>query len=245
MQMQKILAESTMDSSKIRTVDNPGLVFLGTARYHPYTALSVVEEQTSVRNQIKKLPQGDPNIQKLNDRLKVLAEAYKEARRREKISYFLDITPGGKELGGNFYGPKDSKIPPEQLVFNNPGEAPNFARAVTSWKQKTNLYGDIDVEVFNSNNGQFAYMICRDSGGRVWIGNVEQIQSPITSQGIRRDWIKGGDLTTPAYEYLEQTGRYGNVNNSKEGYVDMWENYLKHIPVIKAYENARRGGKKS
>jgi hypothetical protein len=84
-------------------------------------------------------------------------------------------------------------------------------------------------------------MFCRDATGRVWIGSIED-NSEIQSTGLKKSWIEGGDLTTPAFEYkykeTDQTGGYGNDKIRNGPYIDMYENYLKKIPVIQEYLKA-------
>ncbi len=151
----------------------------------------------------------------------------------------LTVEAEPKKLEGDFYPPtEDSKNKPEQLQFTNPSMSPDFNKKLTSWKQKTSLYGDVTIEVFPSKDGKLQYMFCRDGKGRAWIGGVED-DSEIQTVGLRKTWIKAGDLTTPAYEYktadVDQTGGYGNEADRSSQYVDMFTNYLSKIPVIQEY----------
>jgi hypothetical protein len=154
----------------------------------------------------------------------------------ETGDYYREIDADPKTLEGDFY-PEYGKTPPEQIILTE-ANSPDFQKLLTSWRQKTGLYGQILVEVFPSKDGKLKFMFCKDAGGRVWIGGIED-DSETQSVGLKKSWIAGGDLVTPAYEYksldVDQTGGYGNEENRNGSYVDMYENYLKHIPVIQEY----------
>jgi hypothetical protein len=81
-------------------------------------------------------------------------------------------------------------------------------------------------------------MFCRDKKNRVWIGGIEN-DSKTGSTGLKETWVNGGDLTTPALEYVGQTDGYGNLKMSSGEYVDMFTNYLSKIPIIIEYCRSR------
>lgn len=152
----------------------------------------------------------------------------------EKGDYYQEVEKTPKLLEGNFYPPQGQKIPPEQLKFTNPENAPDFSTPLASWQQKSNLYGQVTIEVFPSRDGQFKFLFCKDSAGRAWVGGVET-ESEVGSIGLRREWVDGGDLTTPAFEYKDQAGIYGNIEDMRGEYVDMFTNYLSKVPIIQEY----------
>ncbi len=166
---------------------------------------------------------------------------YKEPKRN--VTYFGEVEAVPEHLSGNFYAASQGgKIAPEDVKFTDPGQAPDFSMPITGWKQKSSLYGDVKVEVFNSKDGRYSYMFCKDSQGRAWIGGIEDNASEIKSTGLRSKWVDGGSLATPAYEYntlsADQTGGYGSdaLRAGQHGeYADMFENYLSKIQVIKEY----------
>lgn len=159
-----------------------------------------------------------------------------------KGAYHMEVRSNPARLKGRFYTePGERMLPPETMIFTNKKDEPNFKELKTNWKQKTALYGEITIEVYSSNRGNLNYMFCRDSNKRVWIGGIEDT-SKIGSTGLRKKWIDGGCLTTPAYEYRKQSGGYGNEHYQNidhpeyvDIYVDMFENYLSKIPVIQNY----------
>lgn len=112
---------------------------------------------------------------------------------------------------------------------------PLFTRGpIAQWKTKNALYGDVDCEIFASPDESLRYQFCRDSLGRGWIANIENT-SAVTGVGVRKVWVDGGDLITPAFEYSAQSGAYGNSKISKRKYVDMYTNYLSKVPLIRSY----------
>jgi hypothetical protein len=153
--------------------------------------------------------------------------------------YYREIESIPRRLKGGFYAER-GKTPPEQIRLS-PEQSPDFSKLLTSWEQKTSLYGQVTVEVFPSSDGLLKFMICKDAAGRVWVGGVED-NSEIQSTGLKKSWIEGGDLTTPAFEYkkgrTDQTGGYGNEKMRNGSYVDMYENYLKKFQIIQDYLKA-------
>lgn len=156
-------------------------------------------------------------------------------------TFQAEIEEQGNILDGNFYTKNfDKKVSPEKIDFINLGQLPDFSKVIYKWKQDTTHYGVIDIEVFISKDKKIQYMFCNDKLGRVWIGGIE-INSPIGSTGLRQKWVNGGDLTTPAYEYYDQTGGYGNYDLSAgDHYVDMFKNYLSKVPLIKRYIESKK-----
>lgn len=159
-----------------------------------------------------------------------------DPKARMKATFFHEIELKPRTLAGNFYPPsREEKIAPEKLTFSSEGENPDFLQPLTSWKQETELYGLIQIEVFPSKNGTLHYMFCRDKNERVWIGGIEKIDSSIGSTGLRKAWIDGGDLVTPAFERSHRAGDYGNPSLQKGKYIDMYAHYLQRVPVIGEY----------
>lgn len=158
---------------------------------------------------------------------------------REGGTYYREIEAVQTRLKGEFY-PERGKTPPEQIRLAEE-QSPDFSKPLTSWEQKTSLYGQVYVEVFPSKDGKLKFMFCRDAAGRAWIGGIED-DSEIQSTGLKKSWIEVGDLVTPAFEYKseskDQTGGYRNDKVRNGPYVDMFENYLKRIPVIQEYLRA-------
>jgi hypothetical protein len=141
--------------------------------------------------------------------------------------------------------PAFGKIPPEKLELSpsaDPKILPNFKRAVLKWKQPTSLYGEIEVEVYESQDKSFRYMFCMDQKGRAWLGGIDVPES-INSVGLHESWVRGGDLTTPAYEYHSQAKGYANYDDQKDVYVDVFQNYVSKIPLIKEYLEFKKTGK--
>lgn len=155
-------------------------------------------------------------------------------------TYQLEIESLPKKLEGNFYSEEErGKVPPEEMQFGNPKQSPNFDRIIMSWEQQTDLYGKVLMEVFPSEDGSLIYLLCSDESGRAWVGGIEE-EGEVQSTGLKKNWITGGDLTTPAFEYLQQSGGYGNKDLTKGGYVDMFKDYLSKVPLIQDYIESRQ-----
>ncbi len=165
---------------------------------------------------------------------------------KETGDYYREVEVYPKKLEGDFY-PEEGKTLPEQIVLTEEN-SPDFQKLLTSWQQKTGLYGTILVEVFPSKDGKLKFMFCKDTRGRVWVGGIED-DSETQSTGLKKTWIEGGDLVTPAYEYKsrdgDQTYGYGDDEDRNGSYVDMFNNYLKKIPVIQEYFNVRMSPQKN
>lgn len=129
------------------------------------------------------------------------------------------------------------KIPPEKISINNE-QSPNFSSKKLEWTSENDLYGKIFYETFSSKDGNLDYTFCRDKNGRTWIGSITP-NSEVGAAGTTKAWVDSGDLTTPGYEYkianIDQTGGYGNEDDKKNAYVDMFKNYLSKNPIIKEY----------
>ena len=123
--------------------------------------------------------------------------------------------------------------PPEKLTV--PDEYwPDLDRETISWESDAELYGHLTNRVYVSKNKEIKYTISEDDQGRAFISNME-LSGPITSTGVRKNWIKSGCLGTPLYEYARQDGGYGDSLDMKGSYRCMWKNYLSKTPIIRAY----------
>ncbi len=142
-----------------------------------------------------------------------------------------------EKLDGNFYSENDRLIPPEEVVFRDLHQAPDFSKPLTQWDALNKIYGKITYKAFFSVDDRFIYTFCKDEAGRVWVGAIEN-QSPITDDGPREIWVDGGCLATPAYEYLGREGNYGNLELRVGNYIDMYKNYLSKVPIIVLYEES-------
>ncbi|MFA5634013.1 MAG: hypothetical protein WCY00_00285 [Candidatus Dojkabacteria bacterium] len=153
----------------------------------------------------------------------------------EKYSYYQEINENPRELKNFPYTTgSNEKVPPEELVLTEE-ESPNYSNLIDTWSQRSLFYGgEVTVEVYPSNDNSLRYTLYKDTKGRVWIGGIHE-EGNITSTGLHRNWIKGGDLITPAFEYESQAEGYGNPGLRNGLYVDMYENYISKIPIIQEY----------
>ena len=145
-------------------------------------------------------------------------------------------------LKENIYIPCSSYnelLPPESLEFHSPDQYPNFDEVVDIFQISSSLYGTITVEVIPSWDQNIHYMFCRDKLNRVWIGGAEFTNSELTTRGLISPWIDLGCLDTPAFDYPHGFNKYENKSVKKGNYVDMFDKYLRHVPVIQMYYQVR------
>lgn len=131
---------------------------------------------------------------------------------------------------------RNEKRPPEQLDVQG-GLAPNFEQKVGGWRSKAALYGQVQSEVYRSEDGSLEYVMCENERGQAWVGSV-QTTGPVTSTGLRRDWVMAGDICTTPYDYEVQSAGYGDLEDRSAvnmHYVSMWKNYLAKMPIIQKY----------
>ncbi len=139
------------------------------------------------------------------------------------------------ELTGEYFR-VGGKLEPEKVKLSDLNQMPNMRAHGQRWRQSTTLYGPVEMEALPSNDEKFTYIFCRDGEGRIWIGAIEA-HGPIGSTGLREKWVRGGDLTTPAFEYERLAGRYGGQKpeDLRGHYVDMYPGYVSRIPMIADY----------
>ncbi len=131
----------------------------------------------------------------------------------------------------------DAERPPEQMTLLHE-LSPDYDREVSSYEAHSDKYGAYSARTFLSKGGALKWTIMEDEQGRAWVGQVE-VQSPITSTGLRSQWVRAGNLAMPLYEYAEQDEGYGDYSDTKGRYVSMWNNYLSKIPLIREYKAMR------
>jgi len=240
-QMQESLAQISQDENSYKEVENPDFILLGTARYNPkliYPA-EVQGKIDVINGQIGALDPSDPDFADRKAQLQIKVNNLNVLMTTAQKVNTMKLTVGKEpiKLEGNFY-PSTGKMKPEELQFTNLDQKPNFSiKPPMTWIQNTSLYGQVTAEVYPSQDGRLNYLIFKDANGKVWVGGVEDTQSPVSRVGVRRNWINAGDLTTPAYEYDDQTGGYENSSDVRQGYFDMSVNYLSHVPIIQEYQS--------
>jgi len=157
---------------------------------------------------------------------------------KKPISYFNhQVSPAPKKLHGNFYPPENSKNAPESLVFDAECESPDFSEPISSWRQRNSVYGWFRTDVYLSRDNTLIYIFNKDEKQRAWISSVQTL-GKLTPTGLIYNWVYAGDLTTPAFEYGNQTHGYENCDLRDQWtfyYVDMFKNYTSKIPVVKEY----------
>ena len=182
----------------------------------------------------KSTSQNDQNAEVIFGSLsRKISSRYEAGNLNDTFIYQVDKVPEYLDL--NFSRSSGERLPdPSSITFNNSQDKPDFSRLVDSWEEETSLHGKVIKEVYQSFNGKYNYVFYRDSLGRAGILFVENRSSAITSQGVREKSVNFDGLNVPISEYDSQTGGYEGrrINGS---YVDMYENYLSKIPLIREY----------
>lgn len=129
-----------------------------------------------------------------------------------------------------------SKLPPSALDLAGP-LAPDFSQSELPFDGQSTIYGPYHADHFDSQNHQLTWTFNRTPNGEAWIGGIE-VKSPISSVGLRTAWVRANDFATPLYDYTKQAAGYGdpnNLNSVDPRYTSMWQNYLRHAPIIQQY----------
>jgi hypothetical protein len=161
-------------------------------------------------------------------------------------TYILEVDRIPESLPPNFYA-TTGKVPPQNLEFQYPQHRVNFTREVAPpWSQDTAQFGTLTMNAYASYDQERTFVFCREAAPRrgniirAGVGGLEN-NSPITSTGLRKRWIRGSDLVTGIREYfipeegVDQTGGYGDPDWQEGPYVDMFQNYNRQIPMVRGY----------
>jgi hypothetical protein len=152
-------------------------------------------------------------------------------------SIFQEVSFNPEYMDGNLStGKRREKVPPEQIRLYDQNNKPNFNQLLDSYSNRHPVYGEVKNEVYLSHDGKYQYVFCTDKEGRTWIGNIQYNHNKIGSTGVRSIWVDAGDLTTPAYDYDTEEAGYGNFSKINGNYVDMYDNYVSKIPLIREYK---------
>ncbi len=128
-------------------------------------------------------------------------------------------------------------IEPSSFQYNSPGQAPNFANGPgAEFTVQHPIRGEISAQSFTSADGSLEYLFYTDDGGRAWIGQVDNLDSPINEFGVRSEPIDPGSLTTPAIEYDTQVPPGFAGPSVGNGYVDISQ-YTHSLPPVRDYLN--------
>lgn len=151
---------------------------------------------------------------------------------RMRGDYYQEVSAEPVNHDFDIHGSNQKKAPYTLSIDYN--RSPDFEARAMQFEIEVADVGRVIVDGFKSYDGQYNWLFCRDSKGRAWVGQVEAI-SPMTTMGIRRDWIALGDFMTPLYEHTSQAGIYGDRNDTKGARQCMWSNYLSNVPLIQEY----------
>lgn len=155
------------------------------------------------------------------------------AEGRMKGAYYEEVS---REPTLNFGVIGPQKRPPQSVDVSG-GLVPNFREEIDHYVADTEMYGKVTFRQFASEDDSLRYEMCEVGEGderKAWVGSIE-MNAPISTTGLKTQWISTGDLCTPLLEYTTMTGGYGTDLGRKDGYYSMWERYLKFVPLIRRY----------
>lgn len=151
---------------------------------------------------------------------------------RLKGDYYTEVSMVASNHDYGVNGPKQKKAPYTLAI--DAERSPDFGKKWVEFELETADAGTVRAEGFKSHDEQYLWLFARDRLGRAWVLQVEAV-SPITSTGLRRDWLEMGDFTTALYEPTKEAGIYGDRDDTKGARQCMWKNYLSNIPLIQEY----------
>lgn len=147
-------------------------------------------------------------------------------RHYEEVAWTPDLSLGSIS---------DSKQTPETLDITDAKIKPDFDQPTLTYNFQSKIYGPVTSEHYRSGSGKLIWAFNRDASGRAWVGGIE-IESPISSAGLRTQWAQAGDYGTPLYEYASMASGYGDPADRKgRSYISMWKYYLSRMPIIQKY----------
>ena len=152
-----------------------------------------------------------------------------------ELSYYQEVPRKPFYSYGNIWTPR----PAESLIIEGK-EAPNFNNKYISYTANLPLYGKTQVDCYYSYDRERKYIFYKDEDGRAAIANIET-NAPITSTGLRSEWIELGRFGTPIYEYSGQGEEMtvigdGSVRHPRyRSYRDAFSSYLSRAPIIQDY----------
>ena len=130
---------------------------------------------------------------------------------------------------------RDLKDPNLSKIRVPRGQSPALDQKLAQFKV-LNAFGEwITLRVYPSKDSTLNYIFAEDPQTRVWIAGIEVNSLQVNKVGIRTDWIEGGLLTMPLYEYSGYDLNFGDETDSRKSYVGMWKNFLSKIPMIQDY----------
>ncbi len=164
-------------------------------------------------------------------------DEYREALHNHRLrgDIYQEINPRPEV---NFGQMSNVKNAPESI--NIPGAMqPNFEKSEMEWDSNASLYGHLKNRVYESYDKKLKYTMSEDDWGRCFVSNIEA-GGKVTSCGVRSEWVSGGDVVTPLYEYASQDGGYGDKSDVRRGYRCMWKGYLSKMKMIQDYLKSRK-----
>lgn len=161
------------------------------------------------------------------------AQDYQAAYAQGKMrgDYYREVA---REAMNRDFGADDGRKKAPYTLGIDYRRSPDFGQPRARFVTNTVDAGEVKAEAFSSHDGQLVWLFFSDGKGRTWVGQVEAV-GPMTSLGLRQDYVAMGDFMTPLYEYSTKAGIYGDRSDTRGPRQCMWKNYLSNVPLIQEY----------
>ncbi len=175
-------------------------------------------------------PMDDPDLKTMN--IMKQSDQITFWSRNKRLFYTFRYTPEAMSMPA---------VIPEHVDIDEShyDDRPDFRHVVSEYTQENPMYGQVKVRVISSVNGKYWYSFMEEAQGRrVWIGSIEKANGQPQTTGLKRDWVYGGVLTTPLFEYVHQSMGWGTAreyHGTANEYISMWDRFLSKIPMIREY----------
>ena len=150
--------------------------------------------------------------------------------------YYREIPPKPLESYGSITGQSN----PEELQIQG-DKAPDFTNEYLSYDVQLPLYGDSHIDCYWSKDKERKYIFIKDSKEQAALLNIETT-APLSSTGLRSEWIEMGRFGTPLYEYFGQgesmtvlDGIQSEQHPKFPEYGSTFKKYLSRVPIIQDY----------
>ncbi len=153
----------------------------------------------------------------------------------KELPYYQEVSRRPLYSYGDIWEPR----PAEALKIDGE-EAPNFKDKYISYTANLPLYGKTQIDCYYSHDKERKYVFYKDENNKAAIANIET-NAPITSTGLRSQWVELGRFGTPIYEYGKQGEEMTVVLDDSERhpkykrYRDAFSGYLSKAPIIQDY----------
>jgi hypothetical protein len=150
----------------------------------------------------------------------------------ESISSVLSSSESALIIDGNG---SEMRAPVDVII--NASFGPDFSKEVAMYKAYTKAAGEVVAIVYRSLNGELDYTFMKGLDGKIWIAEVNTINSDINEFGISNRQFDVGEALAPRWEHENEIALdflSDQTSPLRSSYKSNW-NYLRELPVIKSW----------